>query len=181
MSIYQRWRTNVLLVSFLLAAVGGAAPAVADGATRDLSGCTDPGVLFTVTISIDPPEGTVVCGLEEAPPAGWEVSDISDGGTWDAQTGEVKWGLFFAPSIPAFVTYDITPPVGASGRFCFSGIALFDAGERPIAGDGCVAVAVPTLSTWGLSTMALMLLAAATFVLVRRHPPEAWYRASRHA
>ena len=62
--------------------VGAAQPACAHGATRDLTDYSDPGIMFTVSISIDPPPGTGVVGVEDAPPAGWPVSNISNGGIW---------------------------------------------------------------------------------------------------
>jgi len=159
-----------LILGLLLGWTSQAAPAYADGAARDLSGYTAPGVPFTVSILIDPPAGTIVCGLEESPPPDWEVSNISSGGTWDARTLKVKWGPFFSPSIPAMVTYDVGPPPGPAGRACFSGKVVFDGLEQAVTGDECVGAEVPTLSGWGLAVSALILLVTGTVNLIRRRP-----------
>ena len=152
----------------LLTWAGSAQTLLAQGATRDLSGYTSPGVMFTVTITIDPPEGTGVAGVEETPPAGWPVSNISDGGTWDPVTEEVKWAPLFDPSIPAAVTYDVTPPGNATGQQCFSGIAYFDGIDYTIEGDDCISIGIPTISQWGLVVMAVLVLTVGTTVLKRR-------------
>jgi hypothetical protein len=109
------------------------------------------------------------CGVEEKPPTGWTVSNISNSGAWDAQTRKVKWGPFF--SIPASVAYDITSPVGASGRFCFSGKVVFDGLEQLIDGDDCLAVTVPALSAWGMMALAMLILAAGTVRAKQRGCP----------
>lgn len=147
----------------------GISPAVfADGATRDLSGFTEPGVTFTVTIAIDPPGSPGVVGLQDKPPEGWVASNIGNGGAWDADLESVKWPPFFDPSIPDFVTYDITPPVDMPGLHCFSGAISFNGPEQPIAGDECIPIGVPTLTGWGVAVMTLLLLAVGTILLEHR-------------
>lgn len=142
----------------------------ADGATRDLSGYTAPGTAFTVTITLVPPAGTHVAGVEEAPPASWVVSSISDSGTWDAGTEEVKWGPFFDPSIPGAVTYDVTPPGEVTGEHCFGGTVTFDTLNASIGGDDCLPLTIPTMSGWGAVALLLLLLTAGTLVLRRPEP-----------
>jgi len=145
----------------------------AQGATRDLSGYAEPGVSFTVTIAIDPPAGTAVVGAEDAPPTGWSVSNISDGGTWDAEQEKVKWPLFLDPSIPEVVTYDVTPPDEIPGMYCFAGTVSFDGSEDPIAGDECIPIRIPTVSEWGMVTMILLVAVAGTLVLIRHRATRA--------
>jgi len=160
---------NALLIALCsLAWAGSARPVFAEGATRDLSDYSLPGVTFTVSIAIDDDPTTDLVGVEEAPPSGWTVSAISNGGEWDEQNAEVKW-LFFSPSIPSAVTYDLTPPGDASGLQCFSGIANFDGVEQPIAGDQCLSVTIPTLCEWGLVVLALLVLTAGSTLLIRPH------------
>ncbi len=105
---------------------------------------------------------TAVAGVEDAPPMGWTASNISDGDSWDAGNERIKWGLFFEPSIPAIVTYDLTIPQAAAGHFCFDGIVSFDGDTVTIAGDLCVPVAIPAVGTWGTVILALLLLCMAT-------------------
>ena len=149
----------------MIACGGMARSARADGATRDLSAYGGPGATFTVSIAIDPPMGTIVAALEETPPAGWVVSNISDSGTWDAGTEEVKWGPLFDPSIPAAVSYDITPPGEVPGAPCFSGDVTFDTLIDTIGGDQCLGLAIPAASAWGIVAMVLLVFTAATLIL----------------
>lgn len=161
----DRSRNAVVLVVGLLC-LGSASSAVhAQGATRDLSAFSTPGATFTVTITLDLPPDTVAAGVQDRPPTGWLVTNISAGGAWDALNQEAKWGPLLAPSIPAVVTYDVTPPAGAVGRPCFVGIVSFGGPSEPVTGDDCLAVAVPTVSSWGLMVLSLLLMIAGTLVM----------------
>ena len=160
-----RWGAPGFACALLVSATSGQT-AFAQTATRDLTAFSEPGVSFTVFLSLDTPPGTAVVAVEETPPTGWIVSDISDGGSWDAQAAKVKWGLFFDPSIPTGVTYTATP-AGGVGEFCFDGVASFDGANQTIAGDTCLSVGVPTVSEWGLLTMALIMLATGSVALRR--------------
>ena len=148
------------------------APAWGQGATRDLSGFSEAGVTFTVSISITEPPSATILGIEDAPPPAWSVSNISDTGTWDAGTQKVKW-LFLNPPFPSVVTYDVTPPAGDLGARCFDGTVTFDISEDPITGDLCLDVGIPTVSQWGLFALALLLLSAATLTMKRGYGPGA--------
>ncbi|UCE61005.1 MAG: hypothetical protein JSU63_04485 [Phycisphaerales bacterium] len=167
-SMQRSTGTYVLSVSLIML-TAAAQTARADGATRDLSAYSAPGVAFTVVIAIDTPPATGMAGLDEAPPTGWSVSNISDGGTWDSQTEEVKW-LFFDPSIPPQVTYDVMPPIDASGEHCFTGTITFDSLPLPVAidGDDCILFDAPAVSEWGVIVMAIIGLVAGTGVLAAR-------------
>ena len=90
-----------------------------EDAARDLPDRYTAGAIFGVSISVEPPVGTLAVGLEDTHPGGWTASNISDGGLFDSDNGKVKWGPFFAPSIPSVVTYDMTPPAEATGEHCF--------------------------------------------------------------
>ncbi len=150
--------------SVLLVSTGFAQVAFAQSATRDLTAFSEPGVPFVVSIALDTPPGTAVVAVEETPPTGWTVSDISDGGSRDDEAAPVKWGLFFDPSIPTSVTYTVTP-AGGAGEFCFDGAASFDGPNHPTVGDTCLSVGVPTVSEWGLLAMALIMLTTGSVVL----------------
>ena len=108
------------------------------GANRDLPDCHDPGQALAVTITIVPPPGTFAVGLEDVPPDGWLVSDISNSGEWDEVNKKVKWGPFFAP-FPERVSYTATPPADEAAAGCFAGTVSFDGSENePISGDKCM-------------------------------------------
>jgi len=161
-------RTIGMALCALLVSGASGQRALAQSATRDLSGYAGLEVTFTVTITIETPGGTTAVGLEEAPPAGWIVSNISDGGAWDVGQEEVKWGPFFGGGTPAFVTYDVTPPASAGGDECFAGTVSFDALNLSVGGEQCIAVPIPAASTWGLAVMAIMICTLATLLLILR-------------
>jgi len=158
-------RSRAALAVLLLGAAV-AEPAVGAGATRALPDLVPVGGTFPVTITLDPPPGTLIAAAEDAPPSGWTVSNISDSGSFDSPSGKVKWGLFIAPSIPATLTYDVTRQASPAPP-CFSGTAAYDGGEFPIAGDACM-VAVPAVSAWGLLVLSLSLVTVGTRMAMRR-------------
>lgn len=148
--------------------LGFSAPiAAGQSAVREMPPVYGGGVTnVTVVISINPPQGVAAVGLEDLPPAGWQVSNISGGGALDVQSGKVKWGPYFG-SAPAFVSYDVAVPGSASGPKCFQGRVSFDGQDQPIIGDSCIVGPVPAMSEWGLSMLALCVLISGTLVLRR--------------
>ncbi len=147
--------------------IGPAASALADGATRDLPEVYAPGVLVSVSIEVDAPPGTGVVGLEDVLPTGWtNVSNISDGGTYDSDNQKVNWPPFFE-NLSRTVSYDLTPPGAAVGVQCFTGYVSFDGDERSTGGDDCVPspAAVPATSGLSLIVMSLLVLVAAALIL----------------
>ena len=92
-----------------------------------------PGVKMTVTLSAKPSPGISNYAVEDLPPAGWTVSNLSAGGVYDAARHKVKFGAFF-DSNPRTFTYDITPPVGASGVQTFNGTGSIDGTNYPVGG-----------------------------------------------
>jgi len=167
MALFERTRRTAFAVSFasFIAAIG----VPASGAVRDLPDVYTPGVTVPVLITVDAPPGATVAAMEDAPPPGWVVSiiSISDSGSFDAQTGKVKWGLFFAPSIPSILSYNVAPPANAPAPACFVGTVSFGGADTPMAGDSCITVAIPALSGWGLAVTGALLLTSATLVLRR--------------
>lgn len=97
-----------------------------------------PGVTKTIQIALTPPAGVAAVALEDVPPAGWVVGNISHEGSFDAVNGKVKWGPFFAPNIPGAVNYNVTPPNGSGGVVCFAGMISLDGANRVICGDDCI-------------------------------------------
>ncbi len=110
-------------------------------ATRVIS---DPHVSFcppsvkTVQIILSPPAGVTAVAVEDTPPGGWSVSEISNNGTFDPVNRKVKWGPFFSGAIPEFVSYVATPSNAAVGPVCFAGTVSLDGLNRPICGDQCI-------------------------------------------
>ncbi len=118
----------------------GSPPGVAE---RILPGGYVVGVAFTVTLQLSAREDIVAFGVEDQPPSGWTVSNISHGGLFDAQNRKVKWDVFFVRS-PAdrqqTLTYQVTPPVGATGEATFSGTASFDGINVAVTGDSAISL-----------------------------------------
>ena len=85
-----------------------------------------------------PPVGVTAVALDDTPPAGWVVSHISHGGTFDAINGKVKWGPFFPPDVPPEVTYDVTSAAGDVGVVCFEGVISLDGVNSPVCGGNCI-------------------------------------------
>jgi hypothetical protein len=156
-----------LLVAGTVVLLGAAQPAFAQGATRDISEYSGPEVTFTVTIAIDS-GGAELIGVEDTPPTGWAVSNISDAGYWDTDLETVKWPPFTTPPPLFTLNYDVTPPIEpVSG--CFVGEMCSDVGGcAPIAGEPCIWAAVPTLSHWGVAALTLLTAAGGTLVLIHR-------------
>lgn len=105
-----------------------------------------PGIPLTLTILLAPPAGVTAIALEDTPPAGWVVSDISNGGFFDATNGKVKWGPFIVPNIPDAVSYEVTPPNDTVGPHCFAGVLSLDGKSEPICGDECVQPGCPYMA-----------------------------------
>lgn len=159
-------------IAFCALAMGLAAPmAAGQSAVRDLPPvyvAGDTGI--TTLITINSPQGVAAVGLEDRPPAGWPVSNISNGGALDIQSGKVKWGPFFG-TIPGSVSYQLAVPASASVPACFVGAVSFDGLDQPITGDACIAGPIPAASDWGLLVLSLSLLIGGTILLQRRTSP----------
>jgi len=163
--------------------------ALAQEAVRSVPDHAHGGEALAVVITIDAPSGIIAVGIEDSPPVGWdEISNVTNGGTVDAANHMIKWGPFFAPSIPTQVSYTIAPPIDASGENCFTGTASFNGFNEAIQGSLCVQATsgVPTVSEWGLAILGLLILIAGTLITAPQlvheqarawglHPP------SRHA
>lgn len=91
---------------------------------------------LAVRIFIDPDENTGVYLVEDLPPEGWVIDQdsISHEGFLDPINGKVKFGPFF-DNEPRMLSYDLQPPLEASGEMIFSGIVSSDGLDRLIEGD----------------------------------------------
>jgi hypothetical protein len=109
------------------------------------------GVPFTVSISIVPPTGTSFYGVQDQPPAGWPVTQISNGGSYSG--GKVQWLL--GDGLSRTVTYVVRPPANAAGTNHFAGSANFNGTTTlPIVGvrdvyNEAVRLSISTISFFG--------------------------------
>jgi uncharacterized delta-60 repeat protein len=102
--------------------------------TRHLLAACLPDSTFHVELQANPPAHIAVYAVEDQPPAGWSVTNVSHGGVYDPSTGKVKFGPFFDAE-PRTLTYDVRPPPAAQGVFLFHGRAAADGQTSPVAGD----------------------------------------------
>jgi hypothetical protein len=92
-----------------------------------------------VSIATTPDAATQVYAVEDAPPAGWSVSSISAGGSFDQVNAKVKWGPFFDATART-LTYAATPPPGESGSLTFVGTISADGVNVAVTGTNVVAI-----------------------------------------
>lgn len=103
-----------------------------------------PGAGFVVSITAIPTSAALSYAVEDAVPAGWTVSQINNGGSWDAQNGKVKLGLF-TDNTPRTLSYTVTPPSGTTGVATFTGVASVDGASFDITGARTIDVNLPTM------------------------------------
>lgn len=107
---------------------------LACSATRILPGYA-PGQSVEVTIDAAPPAATSNYAVQDAPPVGWTVGTIDNGGAYDSVNNLVKWGPFF-DNVARSLHYSITAPPGASGDISWGpGIISIDGYDSAICGD----------------------------------------------
>ncbi|RME90482.1 MAG: hypothetical protein D6766_13195, partial [Verrucomicrobia bacterium] len=93
-----------------------------------------PGQQLRVRLLARPPGHGLAWAVEDQPPAGWEVSDVTDGGRYDPATGRVKFGPFFGHG-PRTLAYVVRAPADATGPQEFSGEASVNGRSYPVSGD----------------------------------------------
>ena len=103
---------------------------------------------FQVQITVTPGSTTRCYAVEDTPPAGWSVTNISNNGAFDSVNRMVKWGLFYGAT-PLVLSYTAVPPSTAGGTAIFSGTASFDGTDVAIIGDRSLGLKVRTChSAW---------------------------------
>lgn len=97
-----------------------------------------PNVSMTYTVEAGPTAGTIDYAVQEQISGGngstITVSDISDGGTFDANTSTINWGPFFDNS-PRTLTYALTPSSGTTNWLQFNGIISINGANSTVSGN----------------------------------------------
>lgn len=102
---------------------------------RAFGGATyTPAQAVLISISVVPQNGSVAYAIEDAPPVGWTVSNINEGGVYDPDTGKVKWGVYF-DQCPLYFSYTVTPPANAVGAQSFVGTLSVDGTNSTVTGQ----------------------------------------------
>ena len=86
----------------------------------------------TVRYQALPSSGMRTYALEDVPPAGWRVTSVSEGGTYDAVNRKVKWGPYFDRK-PRNVGYTVVPDRVLAGQR-FVGLGSYDGLLVPVTG-----------------------------------------------
>jgi hypothetical protein len=95
-----------------------------------------------VRLVCQPTAGTAAYAVQDQPPSGWFVTNISHGGVFDGGMKRVKFGPFF-DSEPRTLSYDVFAPPGFTGVGRFTGQASADGINSLIAGDDRIVIAPP--------------------------------------
>ncbi|MGZ8900296.1 MAG: Ig-like domain-containing protein, partial [Limisphaerales bacterium] len=101
---------------------------------RDLPNSYSAGIPFLVTLRATPPAGTLAYAVEDFPPAGWVVTEISHEGSIDPRTRKVKFGPY-TDAQPRSLTYRVRPNTNSMGRAEFVGSSSRNGAIYPIRGD----------------------------------------------
>ena len=103
-------------------------------------GCVFWFMKFRVRIAVEPGNDAKIDAIRDNPPAGWTVSNITHGGTFDSASGTVTFGPF-DDGRRRVLGYQVTVPENAFGPQTFSGAVIVDAVESPIGGDKVIGLA----------------------------------------
>jgi hypothetical protein len=124
-------------------------------AVREVPVRVTPSDPVTVTVQVTPVQSNAAYAVEEQPPAGWQISSVSDAGVVEAAGGRIRWGPFF-DNAPRSLTYQVTPQVEAACLVAFAGAASFDGRSLGIIGpEQVVAVGSDAEMAWlGLERLA---------------------------
>jgi uncharacterized delta-60 repeat protein len=96
----------------------------------------------SVALEARPRTGTSVYAVEDRPPPGWAIIQITEGGIFDEATGKVKFGPFFDHQART-LSYVARPPLGFVGVGRFTGTASANGVSSIIGGDDRIVVAPP--------------------------------------
>ena len=89
---------------------------------------------LAVQLDAIPPAGSSVYAVEEQLPTGLAATNITGEGTWDAQTGKVKFGPFF-DEVSSTFGYELLPPPGFMGMVTLFGAASADGSDGTVGGE----------------------------------------------
>jgi hypothetical protein len=98
-----------------------------------------PGIPFVVRVDVQPAPTVELAFVEDVVPGEATVSQISEGGSFDAIQSKVKWGPFTGAQRRT-LSYQVTPPSAPRRIASFSGVGVFDSLSVPIAGQEFVAL-----------------------------------------
>jgi uncharacterized delta-60 repeat protein len=95
----------------------------------------------SIKLTATPPPGAGAWAVEDTPPQGWPIANITNG-VYDLRTGKVKFGPFFDAD-PRPLGYAVVPPPGYTGIGLVTGTASADGRSTPVVGDSRIVIAWP--------------------------------------
>jgi hypothetical protein len=125
-----------------------------------------PAVPLPVSISVKPSAAVLAWAVEESVPNGWEVSEISHNGFFDASTRKIKWGPF-TESAPVNLSYVAKALTTLTIQYTFTGTVSANGASNPITGDQTISPALmlhpadASLADWKLTLNEVTAYAAA--------------------
>lgn len=124
---------NGVVVPGLACLIGD--PVLLPTAVRALPKVSSPGDLVRVSIQLGLPENATNFVLEETPPIGWTVTNISDNGVYDQSSGAIRF-----VGLTNLVSYDVLVPSNRTGTATFSGRIFVEGNDKNITGIGSILV-----------------------------------------
>ncbi len=83
-------------------------------------------VMLTINVDSNAPNGLIV---KEQVPDGWNVSGISENGSFNASTGEIKW-LFYGNMLRSMtINYKLDNSSGTADRLSINGNYLYNSSD----------------------------------------------------
>ena len=141
--VYRWGKTLPTDHHYALHAVPGATPEVLwDHANepsfrRELPASYVPGATLTVLIEARPTADAAAWAVEDRPPAGWTVTQVSHDGVADPLKGKVKFGPFL-DATPRTLHYEVRASITSTQPVEFAGTASVDGVSFPVIGDRVV-------------------------------------------
>ncbi len=91
------------------------------------------GVPFTATIVVTPTAGVRAYALEETPPFGFSITNITEGGLFCPLTRKIRWGVF-SNAEPITVSYQLMAATNSPSVAKFAGVLSCNGINQPITG-----------------------------------------------
>lgn len=129
---------------------------------------------ITVMLTVAPGDTASAYAVEETPPAGWSISDVSDDGQFIAATGTVRWGPFCDAQTRS-LSYVLTPATSGLADLSFAGMASFDGASLTIGGAASLSL-VPGANDTAARFTGVQFSAASGFHAVLRGVPGQTYQ-----
>ena len=143
-------------------------------ASRALPAFFDGANPITIILTVEPGDTASTYAVEETPPSGWTVSEVSDDGQLVVTTGKVRWGPFFDAQTRS-LSYVLTPATSSPTELSFAGTASFDGASLTISGAAALSL-VPDAAGAAARFTGVQFSAATGFRAVLRGVPGQTYQ-----